>query len=103
MGRFNFETPATAKRQVYTGSKSVLTSTGTTFYGFFQPIDSDQNTTNLHIIGQAYQYVTEGDADIKAGDTLTINSVEYRVRGIKRNTMKRQDFLTAIMELPVKE
>lgn len=102
MSRFNFETPAALWRQVYTLNKSVLTNQNKTFYGFFQPIDSDQNTVALGIISQAYQFLTDGDVDIKPSDALVIDSKEYRVRGVKRNTMKRQDHLTCTMELSVK-
>lgn len=101
--RFNFETPAAVWRQVYTANKSVMTNQNVTVYGFFQPIDSDMNTVALGIIGQAYQFVCEGDSDIRAADKLVIDSVEYRVRGAKRNTMKRSDFKTCTMELSVKE
>ena len=95
-----FNTTARVWKQVYTGNKSVLTDTSVDHLGFFQPIDSDQNTVALGLVGQAYQFVTDGDADIQASDALVIDSVEYRVRGVKRNVMKRQDFLTVLLELP---
>lgn len=102
MSRFNFDTPAIIGVLTQSGNKSSYAA-GDTINGFFQPIDSDQNTVALGIVGQAYQFVTDGDADIKAAYTLTIDSIEYRVRGVRRNQMKRQDHLTCIMELPLKE
>jgi hypothetical protein len=105
MSRYNFETSAALWRQVYSGSpkKSVLTDQSQSYDGFFQPIDADQSTIALGIIGQAYQFVTEGGVDIQADDVLVINSVKYGVRGVRRNTMKRHDFLTCVLELSVKE
>lgn len=70
MGRFNFNTEASVSRQVYTANKSVLTDTEDRVDGFFQPIDSDQNTVALGLVGQAYQFVCEGEADIRANDVL---------------------------------
>jgi len=103
MSRFNFNTVASIWRHVYTGNKSVLTDLSIDYEGFFQPIDSDQNTVALGLVSQAYQFVTEGANDITPNDHLIIDSATYIVRGVKRNTMKRQDFLTCIMEKPVKE
>lgn len=102
MRRFHYSTPAAVWRHEYTGNKSAIEDLSKTYYGFFQPIDSDTNTVALGIMSQAYQFVTDGNADIKPSDMLVIDSVQYRVRGIRRNIMKRQDFLTAIMELSVK-
>jgi hypothetical protein len=101
--RFNFNTSAALWRHVYSGDKSTLTDQSTTYEGFFQPIDADQNTVALGIVSQAYQFVTDGDADIVASDMLVIDSVQYRVRGVRRNQMKRQDFITCIMELSENE
>ena len=103
MTRFNYNSTAALWRQVYTDNKSVLTDQSTTYYGFFQPIDSDQNTVALGIMGQAYQFVTTGQNDIRANDVLIIDSEEYRVRGVRRNKMKRHDFRTCVLELSVKE
>lgn len=97
--RFNYDTIATKQDLSYTGNKGSYSGSAE-FYGFFSPIDSDENVIALGIVGQAYQFVTEGTADIEATDILTINSEEYRVRGVRRNRMKRQDKLTCIMEKP---
>lgn len=101
MSRFNYDTLATVHRASYTGNAGSY-SEANSYYGFFQPIDQDNNTIALNIMGQAYQFVTEGDADIKASDKLIINSEDYRVRGVKRNDMKRHDFLTVLLEKPLK-
>lgn len=102
MSRFNYESSATVYRIGYVGNAGSYSATGDVYEGFFQPIDNDNNTTAIQMMGQGYQFVTEGDADIQASDKLVIDGVEYRVRGIKRNVMKRHDFLTALLEEPLK-
>lgn len=102
MSRFNYDSEATIYRISYVGNAGSYAESGS-YYGFFQPIDADNNTIAFQIMGQAYQFVTEGTADIQASDKLVIDSVEYRVRGVKRNTMKRHDILTVILELPLKD
>lgn len=102
MSRLNYDSEATVHRVSYVGNAGTYAETGS-YYGFFQPVDSDNNTIALQVMGQAYQFVTDGAADIQPSDKLFIDSVEYRVRGIRRNAMKRHDFLTVTLELTVKD
>lgn len=100
MGRFNFDTKATRKRLSYASSKGSY-GTGTDYYGFFTPVENDANTIALNIMGQAWAFYTDPDADILASDSLTINSVDYQVRGVRRFNQKRNDFLECMLERAV--
>ncbi len=87
----------------YSGNKASYVSTGTEIRGFLMPIDSDQNVIALGIMGQAYEFTTQGYQDIQIKDVLTIETVEYRVRGIKRETAGVLDVLVLTLELSVKQ
>jgi hypothetical protein len=69
------------KRQVYTGNKSTFTSVGTAT-GYLRPLTEEQSSLNGIQFGQGYQLVTEVGVDIRTGDKLTINSIDYTVRGV---------------------
>jgi len=101
MGRFNFTATATKKRLSYASSKGTYSGTST-FDGSFEPIDNDKNAIALGILGQAWSFVTDGDADILASDILTIASVDYQVRGVRRFNQKRVDVLECILEKSTK-
>ena len=100
---FAFETSATVKRlSAYSGGKATFGSAGSAIFGQFVPVAADQNSIALGIAGQAYKFTTDGIADIQAGDILTVASVDYTVRGVRRYTMKRADFMEAVLEKSIK-
>jgi len=101
-GRFNYNFNATVKRSVYAGGKSNYVATGNVYLGFFSPVDQDQNIPGLQTMSQAYQFQTDGDADIQAADRLTIDAVDYIVRGVRKFDLKRQYFIDCQLELAVK-
>lgn len=73
------------KRQVYTGNKSTYTSVGTAT-GYLRPLTEEQSSLNGIQFGQGYQLITEAGVDIRTGDKVTINSIDYTVRGVADHT-----------------
>lgn len=98
--RFHYNKSATVKRlATYSGNKSAFASVAGTIRGFFIPLEPSQKTEALGIIDQAYEFTTDGQKDIKVNDTLTIDSIEYRVKGVARYTMFGQDVLKCTIQL----
>lgn len=102
-GFAGYNATATQKRLgAYSGNKaSYATVSGASFNGSFQPLDPKMSIT-LELSGQGYMFVTNGSADIKANDILTINSVDYHVQGIARYTQASIDILKCTLTLSVK-
>lgn len=102
--KFANDIPATLKRLgAYSGNKASYASVGGTIYGFFEPVEVDQNIIGLGIMGQAYKFYTNGDQDIRTSDVLTVSSVDYNVRGVRRNTSQGLDVLECTLELSIKK
>ena len=101
--RYNFDTDATVKRLgAYSGDQSSYAAVTGTIRGSFQPLEPSQKTEQLQIIGQAFEYVTDGRTkDIQVNDVLTINSVEYRIKGVARYKFASIDILKCIVEATV--
>jgi hypothetical protein len=97
-----FVFPATVKRLTYTGDKSVYGAVAGTIYGHFAPVDPDQRPQAAQIGAQVYMFVCSGEKDIRATDIVTVNSIDYHVRGVRRYTLESLDFLDCLIELPVK-
>lgn len=94
------KTSATVKRLgAYSGNKSTFASVAGTIYGFFTPMENTQKAASLGIIGQAYEYTTDGTIDIRVNDILTINSIDYGVAGVARFILGSQDFLKVTLQL----
>lgn len=102
--KFDFNTAATQKRLAYTGDKSAYsTVAGVTFYGHFEPVDSEYKANQLGMGTKGFLYFTDGPSDIAATDILTINSTDYRVRAVRRYTLKGQDYLEVGVEVDIKQ
>lgn len=94
-------TVATKKRLgAYSGGKASYSSVAGNIFGNFQPLTPNQLTEGLGIIGQPYLFVTQGDVDIKAADILTIDSLDYKVKGVRRQQNGSIDALEVTLELP---
>lgn len=98
-----YNTLATIKKlSTYSGDKSsYAVVSGTTIAGFFSPVSPDMNTQALGIVSQAYQFVTDTDQDIDDGDILTINSVDYGVKGTAIFELRSISFLRCLLEKPI--
>lgn len=95
----NYTTPATRKTlSAYSGDKTSYGAVSGTIYGAFNPIAPNQNTIALGIVSQAYEFVTGGDETILAGDTLTINSIEYGVKGVALYEQMSISVLKCVLE-----
>lgn len=104
---YSFEFAAAVERLSYIGDKSSYAPVGTTLFGSFQPIDQEMNVIALQIQGQAYEFITDAESDIKAQDKITItdlegNSDEYRVKGIQKFIVGGMRYLKCILEFSVK-
>lgn len=98
--RFNYNTTATQKRlEAYSGGKSSYASQGDGVRGYFAPLQANQQTQALGVFGQAYEFTTDGHKDILVNDILTINSIDYGVRGIARYAIGGQDVLRCTLDL----
>lgn len=82
MNYFNTKTVTALKRQVYTGSKSTYTSVGSSFNVYLRPLNEEASATNGTQYGYAFNIITPVTVDIKEGDRVTIDSIDYTVRGV---------------------
>jgi len=103
LSRYSYNTSATVKRQAYTADKSTYSTVSGTINGYFAPTATNESTGYQGIISQSYQFVTDGQQDIRANDRLTINSEEYGVKGIQRFTLLSQDVLLCTLNKSVKK
>lgn len=93
-----YETVATKKRLAsYSGDKSSYASVAGDITGYFEPLDPNTNPGAAHIGGQAYRFTAEGTNDIKEHDILTISSVDYQVKGVRRYTMGSIDVIDCLL------
>lgn len=75
------KTISAIKRLTYTGSKATSSSVGTAV-GYLRPLAADQSSVNGVQFGQAFQLIVETSVDIRVQDKVTIDSVDYLVRGV---------------------
>lgn len=100
----HFDTVATKKRLgPYSGNKATYSNVAQNIFGFFKPISSSQATLALGIMGQAYEYTVHVDEDIRVGDILTIDSDEYKVRGVSKYKLGGIDFRKCVLDITTKE
>ncbi len=98
-----YDTTATIKRLAYVSSVGTYTVvSGVTLIGFFTPMDPEQNKNQLGAGMQGYKFYTDGGSTVYPSDKLTINSVDYQVRGVRRYNMRSLDFLDITLELAVR-
>lgn len=94
-----YDTTATIKRLSYTSDVGTYTTvSSTTLYGLFLPIDPAQQPNEIQAGVQGFKFSTDGSATVYASDILTISSVDYQVKGLRRYTMRSLDFLDIILE-----
>lgn len=99
-----FTTQATVKRlSAYSGDKSSYASVAGTIEGQFQPINPSMATVALNIVSQAYQFITDGDQDIRAGDVLTVDSADYGVKGVSLYRQGSIQFLKCTLEKSIQK
>ena len=77
----NQKTITAIKRQTYVGDKSSFASVGTAT-AYLRPLNEEQSSNNGVQFGLGFSLIFEVDVDIREGDKVTIDSVEYTVRGI---------------------
>lgn len=69
------------KRQSYTGGKSSYSSVGSGT-GYLRPLSEEQAQANQMQWGQAFSLIVECAVDIREGDRVVVDSVEYAVKGV---------------------
>ena len=77
----NQKTISAIKRMVYTGNKSIFSSVGTAT-GYLRPLTEESSSVNGIQFGFGFNLIVEIDVDIREGDKVTIDSVEYTVSGV---------------------
>lgn len=82
MNYFNNKTVSATKRQVYTGNKSVLTAVGSSYTAYLRPLSEEASASNSLQYGYGFNLITEIGVDIREGDRITIDSIDYTVRGV---------------------
>lgn len=96
--RSKFNTLATQKRLgAYSSNKATFASQGSGVLGYFTPIEPSQKTESAGIMTQAYEFTVDGWEDILVNDILTIESVEYGVKGVSRYKTSRIDILRCLL------
>lgn len=98
----SFSTPATIKRLTYASDKGTYSTVSGTIYGQFLPVDPAQQPAEVKIGQQAYKFTTEGATTVYPSDYLTISSVDYAVKGVRRWTQGSLDFIDIILEKSVR-
>lgn len=98
--RYNFNISATIKRLgAYSSDKATYASVAGTIRGSFQPIEPGYKTEQLQIVGQAYEFITDGRTqDVRVNDVLTIDAIEYRVKATSRYRFAGLDLLKCVAE-----
>ena len=82
MNRYTSQNSVTAiKRQIYVGNISSYTSVGTAVC-YLRPLSEVESSGNGYQYGTAYNAIFEVDVDVREMDRITINSIEYLVKGV---------------------
>ncbi len=97
-----FTTPATVARLAYVSDVGSYVTQSGTIYGYFAPLDQEQRPADAKIGSQGFKFTCDGSSNIVASDRLTISSVQYMVRGLRRYTMGSLDLLDVLLEKSVK-
>lgn len=100
-----FVTPATQKRtqvQMVNGrTQKVVIEVANLRGKFKQKGTSELNANGLVVVNTKITYTTWWKADFKAGDILSINGIDYLVKGQPENVEMRSRY--AVLELEVLE
>lgn len=78
---FTKQKTSTIKRQVYVGNISSLTTLSTENC-YLKPLSETESSNNGFQYGQAYNAIFEVTVDVKENDKLTIDDIEYTVKGV---------------------
>lgn len=97
-----FVTPATQKRtqvDIVNGrtQKSVV-EVANLRGKFKQKGTSELNANGLYVVNEKTQYITWWKSDFKAGDILTINGIDFQVRGQPENVEMRGRYAILTLE-----
>ena len=96
-GLFN-EVATVSRLSSYSGGKASMQAIAGEVEGHFEPVDNDYNNITLNMQGQAYLFMSEGDADIRENDILTIQGSNYGVKGTAPFYQKSVFYLRVILE-----
>jgi hypothetical protein len=75
------KTISAINRQVYVGDKSSYSSVGTATC-YLRPLNEEQSASNGVQFGLGFSIIVECDVDIREGDKVTIDAVDYTIRGV---------------------
>jgi len=94
--RGNFTTPYTTKRLTIASGKSTYSALGSG-EGFFKTMGDEMAMLNNIQAGQGFLMDTDGDADILPTDRVTVNSVDYDVKGVSAHEMRGLSYKKVIL------
>lgn len=75
------KTISAIKRLVYVGDKSSYSSVGSAT-GYLRPLNEVENSNAGFQYGNGFSLIIETDVDIREADKITIDSVEYTIKGV---------------------
>lgn len=99
----NQKTISSILRQTYTGGKSSFSSVGSAT-GFLRPLTEEQASNNGIQWGRGFSLIVETSVDIREGDKVVIDSVEYTVKGMVNYSYGQPtDYKRCLLALPQKQ
>lgn len=87
------------KRQTYTGNKSAYSSVGSGM-GYLRPFSETQSSVNGLQYGIGFSLLVENALDIREADKVTVDSVEYTVRGVSTHSVGAVPYKKCILVKP---
>lgn len=88
-------------RQTYTGNKSAYTTVGSGM-GYLRPMTETQSSVNALQFGMGNTLFVENDTDIRETDKVTVDGVEYTVRGVSTHPIGAVPYKKCILIRPEK-
>jgi len=71
------------QRQTYSGtSMSTMTTVGITGTCYLRPLNEEQSSVNGFQFGLGFSVIVEVGVDIREGDRVTVDSVNYTIQGV---------------------
>lgn len=86
----------TTKRLLQSDKKSLYID-NSSGYGHLKQLDERTSQLNNLQYGEGYSLMVEGDIDIIVTDRVTIDSVDYEVKGVKYDSFSSIDIKTVLL------
>lgn len=90
------DTTITIYRLTQSDDKSSYVEQGTDI-GYLRPLSDRQSSLNAIQYGQGYRLIVENSVDIQVADKITIDSVDYSVKGVASIERGSVSYISAIL------